>query len=95
MKIQIEELREKANTYLKLSGLNDKDASTLDDLIIEQELVGNQFSAVVELPGKHSRLIDRMKVLPRSQGARLILENACSLSLSCKTFTDLLYRTHN
>lgn len=57
MNIPIAELKEKIITYLKASGFSDKDSNTLANLVIEQELVGNQFSAVGELPGKHSRLI--------------------------------------
>ena len=56
MKIEIKELRRKINDYLISGGLSEKDASTLTELVIEQELVGNQFSAVGELAGKHSRL---------------------------------------
>ena len=57
MKISILELKEKINQYLLASGLSGKDAETLTKLVVEQELVGNQFSAVGELPGKHARLI--------------------------------------
>ncbi len=56
MKIEIKELRRKIKDYLVSGGLSEKDASTLTELVIEQELVGNQFSAVGELAGKHSRL---------------------------------------
>lgn len=56
MNIEISELRSKAYSYLIASGFNEKDANTLTELVIDQELVGNQFSAVGELPGKHSRL---------------------------------------
>lgn len=57
MKILIDELKAKVITYLLASGLNDHDANTLMELVVEQELVGNQFSAVGELTGKHSRLL--------------------------------------
>jgi LDH2 family malate/lactate/ureidoglycolate dehydrogenase len=57
MNITITELKEKITTYLLSSGFNKKDTSTLTELVVEQELIGNQFSAVGELPGKHSRLI--------------------------------------
>ena len=56
MNISIDKLRDKVRDYLRLKGLNDKDTETLSSLVIEQELVGNQFSAVGELPGKHARL---------------------------------------
>ena len=58
MNVKISELREKVLGYLLKAGLNDKDANTLTELVIEQELVGNQFSAVGELPGKHARLFE-------------------------------------
>src|SRR5665213_1073809 len=58
MRINIVELKEKVNQYLVASGLSGKDAKTLTELVVEQELVGNQFSAVGELAGKHARLID-------------------------------------
>lgn len=60
MIIAVNELRQKVNSYLRASGFNEKDAKTLTELVIEQELVGNQFSAVGELPGKHSRLMENV-----------------------------------
>lgn len=61
MKIQIDELREKVSQYLLANGLNRGDADTLMNLVVEQELVGNHFSAVGELPGKHARLFEDLK----------------------------------
>ncbi len=58
MKIKIDELRDKIVDYLLTGGLSEKDANTLTELVIEQELVGNQFSAVGELAGKHARLFE-------------------------------------
>lgn len=58
MKIPIQELKEKVKAYLLASGFDEHNATTLTELVIEQELVGNQFSAVGELPGKHARLIE-------------------------------------
>ncbi len=58
MKIQIKDLKEKVTAYLLASGFDEQNASTLTELVIEQELVGNQFSAVGELPGKHARIIE-------------------------------------
>lgn len=60
MNISIAELKEKIITYLIASGFSEKDSDTLSKLVIEQELVGNQFSAVGELPAKHSRMIDKV-----------------------------------
>lgn len=61
MKIKIEELNQKVHNYLRLVGMNEHDASVMTDLIIEGEMIGNQFSPVGELPGKHSRLIENIK----------------------------------
>jgi LDH2 family malate/lactate/ureidoglycolate dehydrogenase len=58
MKIEIKEVREKVTEYLKLGGLSEGDSLTLSNLVVEQELIGNQFSPVGELAGKHSRLFD-------------------------------------
>lgn len=58
MKIEIKELRQKITDYLNLGGLSEKDSSTLSELVVEQELIGNQFSPVGELAGKHSRLFE-------------------------------------
>jgi LDH2 family malate/lactate/ureidoglycolate dehydrogenase len=58
MKITTSSLREKVVAYLLAKGLNDKDAHTLASLVFEQELIGNQFSAVGELPGKYAQLFD-------------------------------------
>jgi len=51
-------LRNKVTEYLLAGGLNENDTQILTELVIEQELVGNQFSAVGELAGKHARLFD-------------------------------------
>ena len=61
MKILISELNYKVNQYLLNHGLTAKDAKTLTQLIIEQELVGNEFSPVGELPGKHARLFEDLQ----------------------------------
>lgn len=58
MKLPISDLRQKIADFFLTKGMNDKDAQTMTDLIVEQELVGNQFSAVGELNGKHVRLVD-------------------------------------
>ena len=58
MKIKINDLRNKVTEYLLAGGLNENDTQILTELVIEQELVGNQFSAVGELAGKHARLFD-------------------------------------
>jgi len=50
MKIKINDLRNKVTEYLLAGGLNENDTQILTELVIEQELVGNQFSAVGELP---------------------------------------------
>lgn len=60
MKIKITELREKVNKYLVSSGMNEHDASLMTDLVVKQEMIGNQFSPVGELTGKHARLIDNL-----------------------------------
>ncbi|MCA9337380.1 Ldh family oxidoreductase [Candidatus Saccharibacteria bacterium] len=58
MKLKIDDLKDKVTKYLVGSGFTEQDASTFTELVIEQELVGNQFSAVGELPGKHPRLME-------------------------------------
>lgn len=58
MKLKIDDLKDKVTRYLVGSGFTEQDASTFTELVIEQELVGNQFSAVGELPGKHPRLME-------------------------------------
>lgn len=60
MKIKITELKENVNKFLSTSGMNDHDASLMTDLVVEQEMVGNQFSPVGELNGKHARLIENI-----------------------------------
>lgn len=60
MKIKISELKEKVNKYLVSSGMNDHDAGLMTDLVVEQEMVGNQFSPVGELTGKHARLVENI-----------------------------------
>lgn len=57
MKLITTEVTEKVEAYLQKAGLNTKDSKTLTELIIEQEIIGNQFSPIGELNGKHLRLI--------------------------------------
>jgi LDH2 family malate/lactate/ureidoglycolate dehydrogenase len=60
MKIAIPELRTKVHDLFLSYSLNDKDAQTMTDLIVEQELIGNRFSPIGELKSKHAHLIDNM-----------------------------------
>lgn len=80
MKIKIADLKKQVLDYLGLSGLNKKDASTLMELVCEQEMIGNQFSAIGELAGKHARLLDdlennREEVVVEKRGMQLIKGN--------------------
>jgi LDH2 family malate/lactate/ureidoglycolate dehydrogenase len=80
MKIKIDELRGQVVDYLLANGLNNNDANTLASLIVEQELVGNQFSAVGELPGKHALLFENKnftteEVVATKPAAKLIKGN--------------------
>ncbi len=61
MKIKIADLKRQVLDYLQHSGLNEKDAATLTELVCEQEMIGNQFSAVGELAGKHARLFSNLE----------------------------------
>jgi len=61
MKIKITDLRDQVFKYLTDNGLGEKDAETFTGLVIDQELIGNRFSAVGKLAGKHQRLIDGAK----------------------------------
>lgn len=86
MKIEIKELRQKVHDYLVSCGLNEKDAATLATLIIEQELLGNQFSAIGELAGKHQRLFldsngNKEEVVATKPALRLIKGNGRSAPL--------------
>lgn len=58
MNIAIPELEAQVTDYLIKSGFNQRDAHTLMKLVVEQEMIGNQFSAIGELPGKHARIVD-------------------------------------
>ncbi len=60
MKLRISDLKQKVNDYFKLRGMDESDAELLTDLIVEQEIIGNQFSPVGELAGKHARLMDNI-----------------------------------
>lgn len=61
MKVTIAEASEKVAAFLKLNGLNERDVVTLTDLVVQQQMLGNQFSAIGELVGKHQRLITATK----------------------------------
>ncbi|HWA51844.1 MAG TPA: Ldh family oxidoreductase [Patescibacteria group bacterium] len=62
MKIKTSELKQKVSKYLELVGMPSHDIETFTGLIVEQEIIGNQFSPIGELPGKHARLIDNIRV---------------------------------
>lgn len=61
MILQISELKQKIYDYLTAVGMDAYDADLLKEIIVEQEMIGNQFSPVGELAGKHARLIDNIK----------------------------------
>lgn len=61
MKIKVKELNQKVHNYLRLVGMNEHDAGVMTDIIVEGEMIGNQFSPVGELPRKHARLIENIK----------------------------------
>jgi len=93
MKIQIDELKKKVVAYLSANGFSEQDATTLTDLVVEQELVGNQFSAVGELPGKHSRLMedvkdDKEEVVVTKPALKLIKGNGRSAPLITADYLD-------
>ncbi len=58
MQVSIAEATEKVTQFLLSLGLNESDANTLTGLVVEQQILGNQFSAIGELAGKHRRLIE-------------------------------------
>lgn len=60
MKISIPELTEKVQAYLNQAGMNAHDTDVLTKLVVEQEMIGNQFSPIGELKGKHSRLLENI-----------------------------------
>ncbi|NBU33111.1 hypothetical protein EB118_01610 [bacterium] len=93
MKIQIDELKKKVVTFLSANGFNEQDANTLTELVVEQELVGNQFSAVGELPGKHSRLMEEVinekeEVVVTKPALKLIKGNGRSAPLITADYLD-------
>jgi LDH2 family malate/lactate/ureidoglycolate dehydrogenase len=57
MRISLAELNVKVLNFLVEAGMTKSDADTFTDLIIEQQKIGNQFSPVGELRGKHQRLV--------------------------------------
>ncbi len=57
MTIKIDELTKMVEAYLGYCGFNEADTQTLSQLLIEEEMIGNQFSAIGELAGKHARLL--------------------------------------
>ncbi len=94
MKLKIPELKSKIYGYLLNSGFSEKDAETLTGLVIDQELVGNQFSAVGELPGKHSRLSgntnSKEETVVTKAAVKLIKGNGRSAPLITADYLDEL-----
>lgn len=58
MRIKLAELNRKVEELLLNTGMSEQDSKTLTKIIIEQEMIGNQFSPVGELASKHTRLVD-------------------------------------
>jgi len=56
MKISIAELSQKIADFLAQTGMTESDAKTFTNLIIEQQMVGNQFSPIGKLRGKNARI---------------------------------------
>jgi LDH2 family malate/lactate/ureidoglycolate dehydrogenase len=93
MKVKIDDLKAKVSKFLTGSGFTEQDASTFTELVIEQELVGNQFSAVGELPGKHSRLMEnagdnKAEVVVTKPAAKLIKGNGRLAPLITADYLD-------
>ncbi len=93
MKVKIDDLKAKVSKFLTGSGFTEQDASTFTELVIEQELVGNQFSAVGELPGKHSRLMEnagdnKAEVVITKPAAKLIKGNGRLAPLITADYLD-------
>lgn len=93
MKVKIDDLKVKVTAFLVGSGFTQKDADTFTELVVEQELVGNQFSAVGELPGKHSRLMEnagdnKAEVVVTKPAAKLIKGNGRLAPLITADYMD-------
>jgi L-2-hydroxycarboxylate dehydrogenase (NAD+) len=93
VKLPITELKEKVSKYLLAIGMSEHDSDTLTDLIIEQELIGNLFSAVGELAGKHTRLSgsrdnNKEEVVVEKPALKLIKGNGRSAPLITADYID-------
>lgn len=93
MKIEISELKQKVQTFLSSTGLNEKDAKTLTDIVVEQEMFGNYFSPIQELKGKHTRLTSQVssekeKVEVDKPSLKLIKGNGRMASLITADYLD-------
>ncbi len=61
MRIKLTELKQSVATFMIEAGMVENDADTFADLIVEQQIIGNQFDPVGELRGKHERLVSEIK----------------------------------
>ena len=75
MKVSINEATQKVTEYLLATGLGEDDTRTLTDLIIEQQIIGNQFSAIGELAGKHQRLVSAVA----QAGAEIVMQKPSAM----------------
>ena len=94
MKIKIEEAKEKVERFLETNGLKHADAVTLAKLMIDQELIGNQFSPIGELAGKHQRLVSeagqsKEEVVVDKTSAKLIKGNGRLAPLITADYLDI------
>lgn len=76
MKISLTELKTKVSNFLVEAGMASGDAITFADLIIEQQIVGNQFDPVGELRGKHERLVNEIK---EAGGAEVVVDKPSAM----------------
>ncbi|MFZ1249717.1 MAG: Ldh family oxidoreductase [Candidatus Saccharimonadales bacterium] len=93
MKVKIDDLKVKVAEFLVSSGFTKKDADTFTELVVEQELVGNQFSAVGELPSKQSRLMknagdNKAEVVVTKPAAKLVKGNGRLAPLITADYLD-------
>jgi len=95
MKIKITELKQQVSEYLQLTGMNTHDSEVLSEIMIEQEMIGNQFSPIGELAGKHTRLTENIKnekeeVVVDKPSVKLIKGNGRLAPLITADYLDLI-----
>lgn len=75
IQVPLSEIVDKVQSHLLGIGFTRSDAERYAEVVVEQEIVGNRFSPLAELKGKHARMTDAYS----GQKAEVVMEKAAAM----------------